>query len=127
MRWSLVMASPDTSPVPAHSLRNFPLASNTSTRWLSRSVTYTLPCASVTRLWGSRNSPGPVPLVPHCNRYFPSREYFTTRALPYPSLTYTSPLAAKATSVGRLKVLGPVPDTPLVPRRMISFRSAFNL
>jgi len=36
-------------------------------------------------------------------------------------------LAANATSVGRLNVVGPVPDTPLVPSRMISLPSGFIL
>jgi hypothetical protein len=37
------------------------LASKTSIRWLSRSVTYTRPCASITRWCGNPNSPGPLP------------------------------------------------------------------
>ena len=46
IRCSLVIASPETAPVPVHWLRKFPLPSKTSIRWLSRSVTYTFPCAS---------------------------------------------------------------------------------
>ena len=86
-----------------------------------------VPASRPRRCAAARIRPGPVPRFPHSNRYFPSRENFTTRAPPYPSVTYKSPLAANAMSVGRLNVDCVAPDVPFVPRRMISLPSAFVL
>src|ERR1700728_607090 len=100
-------------------------------RLLARSPTNSRPWESNASACGTSNWPGPDPCPPHCLMNFPSLVNFTTRALPVfgecPSETKISPFGAIATSLGSLKVSGPSPATPALPRVIRTFPSGLNL
>jgi len=73
---------------------------------------------------------GGVPFLPQVLMNLPSFENFTMRALespPCPSATKMSPFEAVVMSDGRLKMSGPSPATPALPRVSKTFPFALNL